>query len=92
MAVKQLCGVVRGRVQGVFFRSSMQREAKRLALLGWVKNLGDGSVEFLVEGEEAELRELLSWAQRGPSNARVDRVDSRWRSYTGDFTDFRILE
>jgi acylphosphatase len=92
MAAKQLHGTVRGRVQGVFFRANLQREAKRLGLTGWVKNLTDGSVEFLAEGEEQELKELLGWAQRGPSAARVDRVDSRWRSYTGDFTDFRIQD
>jgi acylphosphatase len=92
MAAKQLHGTVRGRVQGVFFRANMQREARRLGLTGWVKNLPDGSVEFLAEGEEQELKELLGWAQRGPSAARVDRVDSRWRSYTGDYTDFRIVD
>jgi acylphosphatase len=92
MSSKQLYCHVRGRVQGVFFRASVQREAKRLGLTGWVKNLADGSVEFLAEGEEQELKELLGWAQRGPSAARVDRVDSRWRSYTGDFTDFRITD
>ena len=92
MGAKQLHGTVRGRVQGVFFRASIQREAKRLGLNGWVKNLADGSVEFLAEGEEDGLKELLGWAQRGPSAARVDRVDSRWRSYTGEFTDFRIVD
>jgi acylphosphatase len=92
MASKQLHCYVRGRVQGVFFRASIQREAKRLGLTGWVRNLSDGAVEFVAEGEEQELRGLLGWAQRGPSAARVDRVDSRWRSYTGDFTEFRILD
>ncbi len=92
MSAKQLHCFVRGRVQGVFFRASVQREARRLGLTGWVKNLADGSVEFAAEGEEHELKELLGWAQRGPSAARVDRVDSRWRSYTGEFTDFRITD
>lgn len=79
-------------MQGVFFRASTQREAKRLGLTGWVKNLPDGAVEFLAEGEEQELKELLAWAQRGPSAARVERVDSRWRSFTGEFVDFRIVD
>jgi acylphosphatase len=92
MAAKQLHCVIRGRVQGVFFRASIQREAKRLGLTGWVRNHSDGSVEFLAEGEEQELKDLLGWAQRGPSAARVDRVDSRWRSYSGEFTDFRIFD
>ena len=87
---KQVHCVVRGRVQGVFFRASAQREAKRLGLTGWVRNLSDGSVEIVVEGEDEQVRELLQWAQHGPSAARVDRVDTRWRSYTGEFSDFRI--
>jgi acylphosphatase len=92
MALKQLQLVVRGRVQGVYFRASTQREAKRLGLSGWVKNRADGSVEVLAEGEEDAIRELHGWAQKGPSAARVDRVDTRWRSFTGDFADFRIVD
>ena len=84
--------MVRGKVQGVFFRSATQREAKRLGLTGWVKNLPDGSVEVTVEGEVDSLKEFQSWVQRGPSAARVDRVDTRWRGYTGEFVDFRIVD
>lgn len=87
---KQVHCVVRGRVQGVFFRASAQREAKRLGLTGWARNTPDGSVEIVVEGEDERVREFLQWAQRGPSAARVERVDTRWRSFTGEFTDFRI--
>lgn len=92
MALKQLQLIVRGRVQGVYFRASTQREAKRLGLGGWVRNRPDGAVEILAEGEEAAIRELYGWAQKGPGAARVDRVDTRWRSFTGEFADFRILE
>jgi acylphosphatase len=92
MALKQLNMVVRGRVQGVFFRASTQREAKRLGLSGWVRNRADGAVEVLAEGEETSIRELYGWAQRGPSAARVDRVEARWRSFTGDYPDFRIVD
>jgi acylphosphatase len=92
MALKQLQMIVRGRVQGVYFRASTQREAKRLGVTGWVRNRADNSVEILAEGEEAPIRELHSWAQKGPAAARVERVDTRWRSYTGEFPDFRIVE
>ena len=92
MALKQLHLTVRGRVQGVFFRASAQREARRLGLTGWVKNRSDGAVEILAEGEETSIRELHGWAQKGPTAARVDRVDTRWRSFTGDFPDFRIVD
>jgi acylphosphatase len=92
MGLKQVQAVVRGRVQGVFFRASAQREAKRLGLTGWVRNRNDGSVELCAEGEEEELRELLAWAHKGPGASRVDRVEIRWRGFVGDFSDFRIME
>lgn len=92
MALKQLHIVVRGRVQGTFFRASAQREARRLGVCGWVRNRPDGSVEILAEGEEVSVRELFGWAQKGPSAARVDKVDTRWRSYTGEHHDFRIFD
>jgi acylphosphatase len=92
MALKQVQLLVRGRVQGVYFRASAQREARRLGLTGWVKNRADGSVEIVAEGEEVAIRELYGWAQKGPSAARVDRVETRWRSYSGEFPDFRIVD
>jgi acylphosphatase len=92
MGLKQVQLSVRGRVQGVFFRASTQREAKRLGLTGWVKNRPDGSVEILAEGDEDGLKELIAWAQKGPSAARVERVDVRWRGFAGDFFDFRIVD
>jgi acylphosphatase len=92
MGLKQAHLTVRGRVQGVFFRASAQREAKRLGLTGWVRNRPDGAVELCVEGEEEELKEMLAWANRGPSAARVEKVDIRWRSYVGDFAEFRITD
>ncbi len=92
MALKQLQLVVRGRVQGVYFRASAQREARRLGLVGTVRNRPDGSVEIVAEGEESSIRELHGWAQKGPSVARVDRVDTRWRSSSGEFSDFRLVD
>jgi acylphosphatase len=92
MGLKQVQLFVRGRVQGVYFRASSQREAKRLGLTGWVKNRSDGGVEVLAEGEEDGLKELIAWAHRGPSASRVERVDVRWRSFSGDYPDFRIVE
>ncbi|MCX7807083.1 MAG: acylphosphatase [Deltaproteobacteria bacterium] len=91
MALKRIHLIIRGRVQGVYFRASAQREAKRLGLTGWVKNRPDGAVEIVAEGEEEPIKEFLSWAQHGPSTARVDQVETRWRSYTGEFADFVIL-
>ncbi len=92
MALKQVQIIVRGRVQGVFFQASAQREARRLGLTGFVTNRPDGAIELTIEGEEETLRELIAWSHRGPSPARVDGVDIRWRSYTGTFHDFRTTE
>jgi acylphosphatase len=91
MGQKRIHLVVRGRVQGVFFRASAQREAKRLGLTGWVKNRPDGGVEIVAEGEEDQVKDLLAWSQHGPSTARVEKIDTRWRSYTGEFSEFRIV-
>jgi len=83
---------VSGRVQGVFYRASAQREAKRLGLTGWVRNRKDLTVELVAEGEETGIKDFIAWARHGPNAARVERVDVRWRSFTGDFFDFRILD
>jgi acylphosphatase len=90
MAQKRIHLMIRGRVQGVYFRASAVREAKRLGLAGWVKNRPDGAVEIVAEGEEDQVKDFLSWAQHGPSTARVDKVDTRWKSYTGEFASFVI--
>ena len=91
MGQKRIQLTVRGRVQGVFFRASAQREARRLGLTGWVKNRPDGAVEILAEGDEDDVKDLLSWSQRGPTTARVEKVETRWRSYTGEFDNFRLV-
>jgi len=91
MAQKRIHLVVRGRVQGVYFRASAKREARQLGLTGWVKNRNDGAVEVLAEGEEDQVKDFLAWAKHGPSTARVDKVETRWRSYTGEHSNFRIL-
>ena len=91
MAQKQIHLIVRGRVQGVFFRASTQREARRLGLTGFVKNRADGAVEIVAEGEEDDVKDLLNWSQHGPTTARVEAVDTRWRSYTGEYAGFRIV-
>lgn len=91
MGQKRIQMIVSGRVQGVFFRASALREAKQLGLTGYVRNRLDGTVEIVAEGEEDLVKNLLVWAQSGPSTARVDKVETRWRSYTGEFSEFRIV-
>ena len=92
MATKCVHILVHGRVTGVYFRAAAQREAKRLGITGWVRNRPDGTVEILAEGEEDAVKELIGWAHHGPSAARVEDVDVRYRSYTGEHSSFRITE
>jgi acylphosphatase len=63
-----------GKVQGVWFRASVQREAKTLGLTGWVQNEPDGSVRLQAHGAETDLRALAEWCHRGPAHAIVEKV------------------
>lgn len=65
---------ISGRVQGVFFRMATAEEARRLGLSGWVRNLLDGRVEAVFEGEESAVARMLQWCHNGPPHARVDSV------------------
>jgi acylphosphatase len=67
--------IVHGRVQGVWYRGWTVGEAAALGLDGWVRNRRDGTVEMLVSGPEAAVEQLIAHCHRGPSTARVDRVD-----------------
>jgi len=82
--------IVSGRVQGVFFRSETQDEAVRHGLTGWVRNLPDGRVEAVFEGEKDGVEALIEFCRRGPPGARVTRVDVTWGDYTGEFKSFRV--
>lgn len=75
--------VVHGTVQGVFYRAGAEQEAQRLGVAGWVRNLPDGSVELLVEGEDAAVEQMIEWAGRGPSQAEVTGVDVEDRPEEG---------
>lgn len=69
--------LVTGRVQGVFFRASTQREAQRLGVSGHAHNLPDGAVEVLACGDPAAVEQLREWLWQGPPGARVDEVGCR---------------
>ena len=80
-----------GLVQGVFFRANTVDRARKLTLTGWVRNGSDGeSVEIVAEGNKEKLEELLKWTRSGPATARVDKVESKWEDYKGEFSEFKV--
>lgn len=81
---------VSGRVQGVFFRANAARKADSLGVTGWVKNLSDGRVELLVEGETDTVNRMILWCRRGPPGADVESVDVETLPFKGEFSDFRV--
>ena len=86
---KTLHLLIYGRVQGVFFRNSMQREARKLGVAGWVRNLSDGAVEAMVQGDPSAVDAMLRWANRGPQLAQVERVELA--PGTGIYSEFEII-
>ena len=81
---------VYGLVQGVFFRANTKKVADKLGLKGYVRNMPDGSVEAVFEGEKEAIEKAIEWCRRGPPLAVVERVDVVWEEYKGEFKDFRI--
>lgn len=82
--------IIRGRVQGVYYRASAANEARRLGLTGWVMNRRNGAVEIVAEGPPAQLEELIAWCRQGPPGARVDHIDLERQDFCAEFADFRI--
>jgi acylphosphatase len=70
--------VIRGRVQGVFFRVETRERARSLGLAGWVRNNPDGTVEAVFQGERDRVDSMLAWCRRGPAAARVEDVEVEW--------------
>jgi acylphosphatase len=81
---------VAGRVQGVFFRAETRAEAKKRGVTGWVKNLPDGRVEAVFEGEEANVKELVEFCRKGPLGARVRSFSVSLEKWIGELKDFEI--
>jgi acylphosphatase len=81
---------VSGRVQGVSFRGYTRKWAQELGLHGWVRNLYDGRVEAVAEGERPVVEALIARVKAGPPAARVEEVEVVWEDYRGEFHDFKI--
>jgi acylphosphatase len=81
---------VTGRVQGVFFRAETAALALRLGLEGWVRNLPDGRVEALFEGEKQDVEEAVAFCKQGPPRAQVQKIDVEWENWKGEFSEFKV--
>lgn len=81
---------IRGRVQGVLFRTSAAEQARNLGLTGWVRNRFDGSVEICAEGAPDALVILRSWCSHGPPGAHVRITDESKENATNEFVEFRV--
>jgi acylphosphatase len=79
---------VSGRVQGVFFRQTTMRQAESRGVNGWVRNLPDGRVEAVFEGEEAAVKVLVAFCRRGPTSAKVENVEVATEPFAGEFYKF----
>jgi acylphosphatase len=90
MDTARISCIVHGCVQGVAFRTSAQQQARRLRLVGWVRNRADGTVEMLAEGERIHLHQLVDWCYQGPPAARVTRVEVQWAESEGTLSGFEI--
>ena len=82
--------LVRGKVQGVYFRASARERALELRLRGIVRNLRDGRVEILIQGDSTSLERFLDWCRQGPPNARVDDLQAQDSTADGNFETFTI--
>ena len=81
---------VSGRVQGVFFRQSTRVVAIKNNVNGWVRNLDDGRVEIVAEGEDSYINRFTNWCKTGPANSRVDEFELSEEISTSEFENFEV--
>ncbi len=86
-----LHAIVTGRVQGVWFRQSTREQAESHGLTGWVRNLPDGSVEVLLQGESLAVHQVEAWLGQGPALANVAEVEARELDDAESFSRFQVL-
>ena len=84
--------IIFGRVQGVYFRKTTQKQALQQNITGWVRNRKEGTVEVLAQGSEDNLLALLKWCEKGPRFAKVERIEINWKEQEGEFSSFEIRQ
>lgn len=82
---------VSGRVQGVFFRQALKATARKNGVCGWVRNLQDGRVEAVVEGDGLAVSYVVEWCHHGPAHAKVEDLEIKREKYTGEYAKFEVL-
>ena len=87
---KGLSVIVKGKVQGVFFRASTVEQAERFGVSGWVKNTSDGHVEMEIYGDPIDLDKMLDWCKTGPSRAEVAEVNTKDIDYLEGYKSFQV--
>ena len=91
MAKQRVRLFIKGKVQGVFFRQALKVMAKKNNVNGWVRNLNDGRVEAVLEGEDLDVSTLVEWAHAGSANARVEDIEIKNEEYKEEFSKFEVL-
>ena len=91
MSSKRVRIFVTGKVQGVYFRQTLKVMAKKNDVFGWVKNLKDGRVESILEGDKEKVDRLVEWAHGGPASARVETVEVQNENFIAEFSKFDVL-
>jgi len=82
--------IISGKVQGVFYRDFIQKNANALGVTGWVRNNPDGTVEVVAEGKKTQLESLLETCKEGPGGAVVKNVQVEWTEGTNEFRQFDV--
>lgn len=82
--------LITGKVQGVYFRDSAQKEAVALGVTGWIRNNSGGTVEGVFEGLQENVVKLVEWCRQGPPRAYVIGIREEWQDYRGEFVSFKI--
>ncbi|MEM4246799.1 MAG: acylphosphatase [Candidatus Woesearchaeota archaeon] len=82
--------IIKGKVQGVFFRAFVKKLAGSIGATGWVKNNPDGTVEVVAEAEKALLQKLLDKCKQGNAWSKVEVINAKWKKPTGEFREFEI--
>jgi acylphosphatase len=81
---------VSGIVQGVFFRQKTKQQAESHGVRGWVRNLDDGRVEAVLEGEETDVKALVDFCRIGPRGAQITDVEVEFEKFSGQFQNFKV--